>query len=146
MPYDLRVDKLIETSAINRFEVVNEITNFPEKITGVQKLAQLVEKILLTTPGSHAMNREMGGGLNKVLQAQIDPNDLSSTQATITTIIGATSSQIIQFQSVDDVLPLDEQLRDLRLVSVQFVGNERLEIRILVTSRAGNSALSVLAA
>jgi hypothetical protein len=142
MSVDLKIDRLSFISG-RLYQVFNEITNSPQTITGVQKLAQMVEKILLTTPGTDLRNPDSGGGILSLIGTNIDPANIQPVFAQIQQGVGQVLSEFQKNQEGVE-LPLDEQLESLDLISVDFENNEDLNISILVTSKAGRQIVTVL--
>ena len=135
MAKDILIDQLFATTDPNTFSVRNQFTDNPKTVEGIRKLAQCVQKILLTTPGTDSYNILSGGGIRNLLKANATPSDLSNITSLAVTAIGTTRREIIQYQADGD-LPLDEQLKDLYLVSTDF-DEESLtaKIRVAVVSK-----------
>ena len=142
MAKDLLIDRL-EVVGGEVFRVFNEITDNPKTISGIQKLAQMAEKLLLTTPGTDQFNPLSGGGFISLVGVNIDPGNLQDIFSQVQQSIGFVSSEILSGQEGTD-LPLDEQLDALELVKVDFEGNDTLVIKILVTSKSGQKIITNL--
>ena len=142
MTVDLKIDRLSFVSG-RLYQVFNEITNSPTTITGVQKLAQMVEKLLLTTPGTDLRNPDVGGGLLALIGTNVDPANTQSVFAQIQQGIGQVVTEIQKNQEGANI-PLDEQLESLDLISVDFENNDDLNVRILITSKAGRQIVTVV--
>jgi len=141
---DIRIDRLVEIDRVSRtYEVFTELTNSAQPVEGIAKLAQMIEKAILTTPGSDLTNTESGGGILSLIATNVDPSNLQDTFAKVQQGIGAVMSEF-QLHQEGTVVPRDEQLESLDLVDVNFKDDERLNIRILVTSKAGDQIVTNL--
>jgi phage baseplate assembly protein W len=145
MAKDLLIDRLQQVDPVNPnlFRVFNEITDSPKTIIGIQKLAQMVEKLLLTTPGTDLFNPLSGGGFLSLLGTNVDSGALQDIFSRVQQSIGFVSQEILSGQEGTDI-PLDEQLDALELINVDFENNDTLTIKILIRSKSGQRIITNL--
>ena len=137
MSKGLRIDTLQLVDG-TRYLVFNEITKSPKVISGIGKLAQSVEKLLLTTPGTDLFNPDSGGGILGLVGTNIDPAAEKELFSKIQQSIGYVETEILNAQEGAN-LPLDEQLVSLTLSNVRVDNFDTINISILVRSKAGGN-------
>ena len=144
MTYDLQIDRLFATDDVGRYTVSSEMTNNPKKVSGISKLAQIVEKALLTRPGTDVFNQGGGGNLYELLKTSIDSSRKENLVAQVVAAINRVRQDIIKSQS-DGNLPLDEQLSNLTLVGTEISPEEGVaRVRIKITSKSNIQIVSIL--
>jgi len=111
----------------------------PKKTKGIETLLQLAAKTVLTTPGKDVFAPAYGGGLLGLAGKNLCTDDIGRISADAAYIIRKSEEQIITEQT-GKPFPIDDQLRSLTLLSIDFLEDEgALDIRVLVVSEAGES-------
>jgi hypothetical protein len=122
-----------------------EFGRTPRSVEGIQKLVQLVIKILLTTPGRDIFNPGLGGGFLSHVGKNISVNNSAGLMTDLTVGLSRTQSQIVAGQSADPSIPNDERLLSLDLADAVFdTASLSVFIAIRVQSVAGEEAVSKL--
>lgn len=105
-------------------------------VAGIERLVQQVVKILLQSPNIYS---NFGGG---ILKAMHSSRIVSSLTADLQLAVNRTRSQIISQQASSPAIPLDEQLKDLRLLKSQYDSSKlALTGSLAVDNRAGRSSV-----
>lgn len=112
----------------------------PKKTRGIETLLQLAAKTILTTPGKDVFAPEYGGGLLAYAGRNLNINEIARISADMAYIVRKSEQQIILEQSGNE-FPIQDRLRSLTLLSVDYIESEgALDVRVLVTSEAGEQA------
>jgi phage baseplate assembly protein W len=120
MSYDLALFRL--TPVDDRLYRANfRIGPMSQKIRGVQKIAQMVIKMLLTTPGSMRSNPRIGGGLLRLFQRPLSGSEVPGVQEAVSVAVAFTEEEILRTQE-SAAMPSDERL--LRLVVREITFDE----------------------
>lgn len=97
-----------------------EFGNPSRPVEGIQKLVQLVLKILLTTPGRDIFDPDIGGGFLQQVGRNMTRNNVAGLMTDLTVGISQTQTQIISLQGQDTSIPQDERLLSLTLIDATF--------------------------
>lgn len=119
--------------------VVLRPPSLPEKVSGKDKLVQIVIMALLTDPGRNVNYPERGSGLPSRIGSNINPNDPTEALADASERIEKIRDEIIDAQSTLKNETPSERLQDLILLNVEF--GEQIDeeyIKIRVVSEAGD--------
>ena len=112
----------------------------PRRARGMEALLQLCAKTVLTTPGIDIFAPEYGGGLLSYSARGLSTADIPRISADMAYIISKSTQQIILEQSATDISP-EDRLKMMTLLSIDYIESEGvLEVRVLVTSEAGEKA------
>lgn len=112
----------------------------PKKTKGIETLLQLAAKTILTTPGKDVFSPAYGGGLLGLAGKNLSTYDRAKISADAAYIVRKSEEQIIVEQTGKPFL-IEDRLRSLTLLSIDFLEDEgALDVRVLVTSEAGESA------
>jgi len=105
-------------------------------VSGLERLVQFFVKILLQSPNIYS---NLGGGMLKALNSS---RDASSLTADLQLAVNRARSQIIAQQAASPAIPLDEQLKDARLLHSEYnAGKLALTGTIAVDNRSGKSSV-----
>jgi hypothetical protein len=123
----------------NNYQVLRQMGQTPKAVTGINKLAQFLTKLLMTTLGSDQFDPNYGSSLLFILKQGQSLEDIQDLQSQIATHIADVQKQIIAGQT-NLQLPPDERLASLNLQGVT-IDDETLEISISLSmvSEAGTS-------
>ena len=118
-----------------------EIGRFPTAVAGIQKLVQQVVRVLLTTLGRDVFSPNVGGDIITAMAAGPDLNSQGAVLTAAHQAVSTTQTTIIEEQSRGTVLPDDEKLESLEILSSSVLaGQATLLLDIRVLSVAGESA------
>jgi hypothetical protein len=96
------------------------VYNSPKKVTGVQKLIQIVYVLLLKTPGQDIIQNTNGGGLLALVQgSNIDINNLQDVYSDLVSRIRIVEAQIIEDQLNRNLDP-KEKLSRINILKVNI--------------------------
>lgn len=101
-------------------------------VTGVQKLAQYFVKLLLQSPGSDIFNKDIGGGLLKMIGQNDVLNNGKTVKSSIIDAITRIKTYIVANQNQNPSIPLNEKLLDVKINGVDF-DDTRTEITVNLT-------------
>jgi hypothetical protein len=122
-----------------------EIGRTPVDVEGIQKLVQLVIKVLLTSPGRDLFDPQVGGGFLRQIGRNISLNNVSVLMTDLSVGITRTLTQIIESQSQDPAIPDDERLLSLDIVDAVFdAESASVFVALRVESVAGPEAVARL--
>jgi len=115
------------------------------KVEGILKLIQLFTKWLLQTPGSDIFNPERGGGLLALVGSMGTGRSMDTIIGSVSRAVQSTVSQMRSAQINVSGLPLSEQLLSADITDFDiFERQMEARIKVLVTSMAGNEAVTAL--
>jgi hypothetical protein len=114
-----------------------EIGSPSSQVEGIQKLVQLVIKVLLTTPGRDIFDPGVGGGFLRQVGRNLSRNNVPGLMTDLTVGISQTQTQIISLQSQDTAIPQDERLLSLNLIDALF---DEASVSIFVALRVQSVA------
>ena len=115
-----------------------------KKVTGIMKLVQMVVLSLMNTPGKDYLDPSMGGGIPSMVGMNIDPNNMAEVLGEVTRRVKTTSAEVMTAQ-IGRVIPSDEKLKELRLVSVAPGANiGEVAARIRIINELGQQAEAVI--
>ena len=105
-------------------------------VAGLERLVQLFLKVMLQSPNTYS---NLGGGMLKALGAS---HNAASLTADLQLAVGRARSQIIAQQAASPAIPLDEQLKDARLLHSEY-NSAKLALTgtIAVDNRNGKSSV-----
>lgn len=111
----------------------------PEKVSGKDKLIQIVLLALLTNPGRNVNYPERGSGLPSLIGSNIDPNDPTEVLSDVSERIEKIRDEIIDAQSALINETPSERLQDLVLVNVDIGDSiDEVMVKLRVVSEAGD--------
>ncbi len=114
-------------------------------VSGVQKLAQYFIKLLLQSPGSDIFAKDVGGGLLKMIGQSDILNNGKSVKSSILDAINRIKAYIINNQSSNTSIPLDERMLDVQVNGISFDGTKtEVTVNLTLTSMAGSQATTNL--
>jgi phage baseplate assembly protein W len=111
----------------------------PVKISGKDKLIQIVLLALLTNPGRNVNYPERGSGLPSLIGTNIDPSDPTELLSDVSERIEKIRDEILDAQSTLKNETPSERLRDLILLNVDV--GEQIDdvfVKFRVVSEAGD--------
>jgi hypothetical protein len=109
------------------------------KVTGVDKLIQLVILSLLTSPGSSLLEEDSGGGMEDLVGYNIGENDVSELQAEISRKVSRTQREIVKSQ-VGLNISAEEKLRKIDVVHVKPGADlSSVDVRIRIENEVGRT-------
>lgn len=111
----------------------------PTKVSGKDKLIQIVLLSLLTDPGRNVSYYANGSGLPSLVGSNIDPSDPTEVLSDVSERIEKARDEIIDAQSSLKNETPSERLQDLILINVD-IGDQIDEIfvKIRIVSEAGD--------
>jgi hypothetical protein len=111
----------------------------PERVSGKNKLIQIVILALLNDPGRDVNYPERGSGLPSLIGSNIDFNDPTEVLADVSERIEKIRDEIIDAQSTLKNETPSERLQDLILINVDVGDNiDDVMVKIRVVSEAGD--------
>jgi phage baseplate assembly protein W len=101
---------------------------------------QLCAKTILTTSGQDYLRPEYGGNILSLSGRSLNSDDIPRLKADIAYIIKSSEEQILREQ-VDKVIPADDRLRKITLLSIDIDLSEgTVDIRVLVENESGRAS------
>lgn len=143
----VRLIEMVSSLPISRdaAKLFFEFGETPVRVQGIQKLVQLVIKVLLTTPGRDLFDPNHGGGFLAQVGRTMSRMNSAGIMTDLTVGITQTQTQIVESQSQDTAIPQDERLLSLDLVDAQFDDpSASIFVAIRVISVAGEEAVTRL--
>jgi phage baseplate assembly protein W len=124
----------------NKYAFIEDNEGIIQGARGAFILASRVSRVLLTTPGSIPMRPEEGSALALL------PGSVYDKRALRTLVVREVSKveRYIKRQQLASGLdvPLSEALASITVIKVDFIGDDKVNIRLLVTSRSGENVNS----
>ena len=115
-----------------------------KKVSGIDKLVQIVIATLLTSPGSDYLLPTNGGGVPDLIGSAIDVNDISEVAADLSRRVTKTEQIILQAQ-IGLVISQEEKLLKFELLSVANGTNiDEVNMLVRVTNELGRTRDVVL--
>jgi hypothetical protein len=112
----------------------------PKKTKGIETLLQLSAKTILTTPGIDIFAPVYGGGLLAYSGRNLNIAEMPRIYADMAYIVNKSQEQIL-IEQMGNPIGIQDRLRSLTLLSIDYLPDESaLDVRVLVTSEAGDSA------
>ena len=112
----------------------------PARNYGIELLVQLCAKTILTTSGQDYLRPECGGNILSLSGRSLNSDDIPRLKADIAYIIKSSEEQILREQ-VDKVIPADDRLRKITLLSIDIDLSEgTVDIRVLVENESGRAS------
>lgn len=138
MSVDLAVFRLeLVPGEKDTYQMVFGLGRRPQRVSGIEKLIQLVVKLLLTTPGTDEDHLSVGGGLQRLLLKPLNPASVPSVQEDVAISVTMIEDEILRTQE-SEPLPADERLSSLTAEEISFKAEDvtwRVVIRLV--SEAG---------
>lgn len=117
----------------------------PKKLSGIDKLIQIVVLAILNDPGRDVMNPETGSGLPGLIGSNISSSDPTEIIADITERLEKIKEEILAFQSNLINETPSERLRDLRVLNIsQGTQIDEIIVKLRLISEAGDETTLVL--
>lgn len=124
----------------NRSKINFRVNDTPSLVDGMERLVQTFLKVLLQTPGSDIFSPKGGGGLLAALGKQIGKPSSSTIVSDVHLGVTRTRQQMMQLQTKESALALDERLLYARVLEAKFVANElSLNTKIQIGNQAGKA-------
>ena len=133
--------KIISIDPITRVVSINPPA-VPTKITGLEKLVQVVVLALLNRPGRSAMYPNTGAGmLDFIGQYNMAVNDPSETLGAVMERVEKIKEEILEFQNALTNEDPSERLKDFTALSVeQGTQIDQVVVKFRLVSEAGDVA------
>jgi phage baseplate assembly protein W len=133
----LRYEQLPPDGEIRRQRVSVTWGTRTKTVNGVLKLAQMVIKLLLTTPGSDPFAPSLGTVIPLLLKRGVTQSSQNALKTDIMTSIQDLERQIFNLQAAE-AIPDDERLQELVIRRVEYLTDEaEWAIDLSVLSQAG---------
>jgi hypothetical protein len=117
----------------------------PKKVTGLKAMMQTFLKILLTSPGTDAFAKTIGGHALQNIGRSFSSSDSSRVVSDFAIAVGRTSDQMRSLQSRQSRLPDDERLLAANLINSRFdVSLTALIARVELIAQSGKRAIANL--
>jgi hypothetical protein len=129
-------------TASERSQVYFELTNRPQKLTGIQKLVQTFLLFLMRTPGSDAWSPSTGGGVQRLVGSHFSKSATGGITAAFTLSVSRVRAQIISLQARNTRTSTDEKLAAANVLSAIFSAVQTaLLARVELISQSGQKAI-----
>jgi len=129
-------------TASERSQVHFELTNRPQKLSGIQKLVQTFLLYLMRTPGTDAWSPTTGGGVQRLVGSHFSKNATGGITAAFTLSVSRVRSQIISMQARNTRTSTDEKLAAANVLSAIFSAVQTaLLARVELISQSGQKAI-----
>jgi hypothetical protein len=123
-------------------QVKFELTNQPQKVSGLRKLIQSFLLYLLRTPGTDAWYPQSGGGVQKIVGAHFSKSNVGGVTAAFTTAVSRVKRQLISLQASNSRLSASEKLGSVTVLSAVFNAQQTaLVARVELVSQSGQRAI-----
>lgn len=117
----------------------------PRKVTGLEKLIQVVVLALLNDVGRNVFDPDQGSGLPSLIGSNINPNDPTEALADVTERIEKIREEIIENQNNLENEDSTERLADLQILSVDTgVNIDEIIVKLRLVSEAGDQTTIAL--
>lgn len=121
-----------------------ELSNF-RIVSGTQRLVQFFVKLLLQSPGSDIFNKDIGGGLLKMIGQNDTLNSGRSVKSSILDAITRIKNYIITNQNQNPSIPLNEKLLDVKVNSLTFDETRtEINLNLTITTMSGQQSTTNL--
>jgi len=129
---------LVDTPNYPEGQLAFHFLDTPRKITGIQKVAQLFLKVLMTTKGSDVLNNFMGTSFSDLA---INANRTTSNQDLYTDLMLAVKDAENQCKSILNTVTSDDasQLASVEILGLD-VATESITMFLRLTTNAGETA------
>lgn len=139
--YDLDFLNPVSPGAPTTVDTLSAFSKVPQRVTGIQKLAQRYVNVLLTAKGSDPFDPARGTSFWRLANsaAAINPHIMTHYAAI------ANGDAVDQIQASDELLRASYPDKDEQLASATILGfsydqlNSKLSVRIKLVSRAGTN-------
>ena len=114
----------------------------PVKVTGLEKLVQMVYLAIMNSPGRSALAPGDGGGLVDMIgQWNIDSVDISEVLAEISERIEKIKDEILEYQTNLELEDPSERLQDIVALTIEQGTNiDQVVVKFRLVSEAGEIA------
>lgn len=113
----------------------------PKKVSGLEKLVQIVLMGIYNNPGRSAMHPEQGSGIASLINSNISVEDPMEVLAAISERIEKIKDEILENQGELENEDPSERLRDLIVRNVETgVNIDEVIVKFKVVSEAGDEA------
>lgn len=114
----------------------------PRKATGLKSLMQTFLKLLLTTPGTDAFAKRIGGGAQRIVGTNIDLSNQGGLVSGLAIAVSRAATQMRALQSHQTRLDDDERLLAANLLNVKFdPATTALNARVELIPQSGTRAV-----
>lgn len=107
----------------DRSKITFRIGDTTHGVSGMERLIQTFLKLLLQSPGSDIFAWKLGGGVLRTVARQTTRGG-GSMVADLTVGVERTSRQLMNLQSADLSLPLNERLLFARVIEAKFIQSQ----------------------
>ena len=136
--------QIIHIDPISRRVTVKPQIN-PKKISGINKLIQIVVLALLTDPGRDVVDPDGGSGLPSLIGRNISSSDPTEIIAEVSERIEKIKEEILSAQSGLENEDPSERLSDLQILNVETGTQiDELLVKLRLVSEAGDSTTLIL--
>lgn len=117
----------------------------PRKVTGLEKLIQVVVLALLNDVGRNVFDPDQGSGLPSLIGSNINPNDPTEALADVTERVEKVREEILENQNNLENEDSTERLADLQILSVDTgVNIDEIIVNLRLVSEAGDQTTIAL--
>ena len=121
----------------NKYAFIEDNEGIVQGARGAFVLASQIARVLLTTPGSIPLSPNEGSAI-ALLPGSV--YDKSALRALIVREVQSVETFVKRKQVLSGLdIPLSESLASLTLMQVDFIGDDKVNIRLLITSRSGET-------
>lgn len=110
-------------TSTEKSKIIFRIGDTTHAVSGIERLMQLFLKMLLQTPGSDIFAGKLGGGLLRTVARQTSRKG-GSMVADLNVGVERVTRQIMNLQSSNTALPLDERLLFAHVIEAKFIQSE----------------------
>lgn len=138
---DFRVYQVDELTGRVRIEA----GGVPKKVSGLEKLIQIVLLAIFNDPGRNVFTPNQGSGLPSIIGSNFNPNDPLESLADVTERIEKIRVEILENQNNLVNEELTERLLDLQVLSVETGFQiDEIIVKLKLISEAGSSTTIVI--
>jgi phage baseplate assembly protein W len=117
----------------------------PKKVSGIDKLIQIVIMAIYTDPGRNVFSPDQGSGLPSLIGTNINPADPTEALADVTERIEKIRDEILENQNALENESSTERLADLQVLSIDTgVQIDEVIVELKLISEAGGQTTLVL--
>ena len=121
----------------NKYAFIEDNQGIIQGARGAFILASQIARILLTTPGSIPLSPDEGSAI-ALLPGSV--YDKSALRALVVREVQSVESFVKRKQVLSGIdIPLSEALSSLTLMQLEFIGDDKVSLRLLITSRSGET-------
>lgn len=135
---DIKVLNVDEDTGLITFKIQ------AKKVSGLDKLVQVVVLALLNSPGRDVLDPDRGSGIPTLVGSNIDPNDSTEIFAEVAQRVMRTQAEIIDSQIGLDESD-EEQLREIKIINIERGGSiDEIFVRLKIINEAGQQTSLVV--